>query len=416
METRVVSGLRYSVPYECADSNNYIIAIQAPVDIPAPHPHDRALLRPLSTLGKPKFADASISFLRRTEYISSHTSKSRFESTTSKSLISNTGTRTRKVASTLDKESPSAIKAAIEDSFKIAANSLKNKHAIQHPNPNKRNLKVLEAYPLLPDDKASTDAGGFCEVKFFTNPVPPSLSYDARLEVALLKPLEQTEAEEALKNALQEAHDLDPHRNPAPENVLNYDYFLPSSTSDVKSIKRKFNVLDPDRDSASLYTTKNADGEGCFRYKKIRAYESTKPPSSNQEDKYDIVVLALHDGTDGEHQRAAHYYPLVQKIVIKPQRNKHIEMRRQRLDVGEQEGEGGMDYIELGVVDPDEATEAMRSEWREYPFGKPVEPDEEGEGEGEAEAENDDNRVTAEVVVGSSQGIEEDADADGDEE
>jgi len=348
-------------------------AIQAPIETPAPHPHDRALLRPLASLGKPKFADAQISFLRRTEYISSHTSKSRFESTTSKSLTSGTGNRIRKPAPAQDVESPAAIKKAIENSFIVARNSLKEKSKIRHPNPNKSHLSVVDAYPLLPDDNAWTDAGGYCEVKFFTNPVPPSTTYDDRLEVALLKPLEPTEAEEARRQALQEAYDRDPRRHPAPEIVLNYDFFLPQETSDVKNIKRKFNTLDPEHDSADLYTSKNDDGTQCFRYKKIRAYESVQPAGS-AEGKYDTVVLAIHDGKDGEHVKAVHYYPLVQKIVIKPQRNKHIEMKRLRLNENEQDNEG-MDFIELEVVEPSEDVENMRKEYREFPYGKPQEED-----------------------------------------
>lgn len=272
----------------------------------------------------------------------------------------------------------------------------------------------MDAYPLLPDDNAWTDAGGYCEVKFFTNPVPPSMTYDDRLEVALLKPLEPTEAEEARRQALQEAYDRDPRRNPAPETILNYDFFLPQSTSDVKNIKRKFDTLDPEHDSADLYTHTNEDGTQCFRYKKIRAYESIQPAGS-QEGKYDTVVLALHDGKDGEHQRAVHYYPLVQKIVIKPQRNKHIEMKRLRLSENEQENDG-VDFIELEVVEPSEQVESMRREFKEFPYGRPQEEEEvevveeiakagyEGQ---EKEKENGNG-----VAKGESDGGDEDAEGD----
>lgn len=400
------------------------LAIQAPIEIPQPHARDRALLRPLSTLGKPKFADAQISFLRRTEYISSHTSKSRFESTTSKSLTSGTGNRLRKAApTTQDKESPAAIKQSIEDSFKIAQSSMKEKHKIQHPNPNKRHLRVVDAYPLIPDDNAWTDAGGYCEVKFFTNPVPPSTTYDSRLEVALLKPLEPTEAEEARRQALQEAYERDPRRHPAPETILNYDFFLPENTSDVKNIKRKFNTLDPERNSEELYTHKNVeDGQPSFRYKKVRTYESIQPFGS-QEGKYDTVVLSIHDGKDGEHVRAVHYYPLVQKIVIKPQRNKHIEMKRLRLSERE-EGDEGMDFIELEVGEPSEQVERLRREYREFPYGRPQEEGEDEEGVQEGEvleeiARNGYEGQENENGIGKAKGnsdAEGEEDAEGDEE
>src|ERR1700709_2551482 len=147
------------------------IAIQAPLHPPVPHPHDRALLKPLSTLGKPKFSDSGVSFLRRTEYISSYQSKSRFDSTTSKSLIDKTGVRSKKAAFNLDKESLEYIKSQIEKGFQIAESYVREPTRVRHPT--KRNVKLLEASPVDADRDGFGDAGGYITMKFLTNPVPP---------------------------------------------------------------------------------------------------------------------------------------------------------------------------------------------------------------------------------------------------
>ncbi|KAH0296798.1 Paf1 complex protein, partial [Aureobasidium melanogenum] len=58
-------------------------AIMAQDPPPSLHPKDRALLKPLSALGKPTAMNNGVSFLRRTEYISSNAAAvQRFESST----------------------------------------------------------------------------------------------------------------------------------------------------------------------------------------------------------------------------------------------------------------------------------------------------------------------------------------------
>merc|ERR1712093_501029 len=134
-------------------------SIQAPLHPPPIHAHDRALLRPLASLGKPKFSDSGVSFLRRTEYISNASKPNRFESTTSRSLIDKTGSRNKRAPVNADKESPEYIKSQAEKSFTIAANMLNSVRDIRHPG-GKTNLRVLEAYPILPDLDSFPDAGG----------------------------------------------------------------------------------------------------------------------------------------------------------------------------------------------------------------------------------------------------------------
>ncbi len=358
-------------------------AIQAPLHAPPPHPHDRALLRPLSTLGKPKFSDTGVSFLRRTEYISSYTSKSRFDSTTSRSLIDNTGARTRKPAQNINRESLAYIKSQIEKSFQTAASNVENPAKVRHPtNPN---LKFVSAHQLLPDLDAFPDAGGYITVKFLTNPVPPSSTYDVRLEASLLKPVPPTEEEEAAKDAAREAHERDPDRVPAPEDRIEYELFLTETPEEALMFKRKFDMYDPERDDEDLYPSKTSGGTGCFRFKRIRAYESAHQTGSILDKYDDEVMIVVHDGSDGHHQKAAYYYPIVQKTQIRPQRQKNIQ--KQKMGFANTNDDKVTDFVDMRIEDPDEQMVAARDVYKTHPYGKDEPADEDGVGDDEREAE-----------------------------
>jgi RNA polymerase II-associated factor 1 len=357
-------------------------AIQAPLNAPAPHPHDRALLRPLSTLGKPKFSDTGVSFLRRTEYISSYTSKSRFDSTTSRSLIDNTGSRVRKPAQNVDKESPAYIKSQVEKSFQIALSNVKNPTQVRHPT--NGNLKIVSAHELLPDLDAFPDAGGYITVKFLTNPVPPSTTYDIRLENSLLRPVPPTDEEQAAKNAAREAHERDPERVPPPDETIEYEFFLTETPEEALTFKRKFDVFDPEKDDEELYPNKTNAGTGCFRFKRIRAYESAHQTGSIFDKYDDEVMIAVHDGSDDHHQKAAYYYPIVQKTAIRPQRTKNIQKQKMGFS-SVNEDEKITDFVDMRIEDPDEQMVAARNVYKEHPYGK----DEPAEEDGAANDDDD---------------------------
>ncbi|KAH8767938.1 Paf1-domain-containing protein [Hyaloscypha sp. PMI_1271] len=360
-------------------------SIQAPLHPPQPHPHDRALLRPLSTLGKPKFSDSGVSFLRRTEYISSYTSKSRFESTTSRSLIDNTGNRAKRAPGNVDKESPEYIKSQAVKSFQIAANYLKNPNQVRHPT--KRNVKLLDANPLLPDLDSFPDAGGYVTIKFMTNPVPPSTTYDIRLENSLLKPMDVTEEEEAAKAAAAELYNKDPEHYPPPDNTIEYEFFMTDTQSEALAFKRKFDALDPEKDSEEIYTQKNGAGDGCIRFKRVRAYESAFATGSAAE-KYEEVIIAVHDGKDGLRQKGAYYYPIVQKSGIRPQRQKNIDARRR---FTQEEPKRQTDFLDMRVDEPFEDLRGQRDVYRTEPFGHEVEEEggDAGQADGTTEQRND---------------------------
>lgn len=279
-----------------------------------------------------------------------------------------------------DKESPEYIKAQVEKSFEIAAKNIELK-SVQHPS--KRNLKLVDAHPLLPDLQGFPDPGGYATIKFTTNPVPPSSTYDSRLECSLLMPTEVSAAETERRRIMTEAHEMDPERNPPPEATHEYEFFMPENLQTARNFKRKFDTLDPERDDDELYTSVASDGvTGCFRFKRTRAYES-QMFSGSQEGKYDDeVVIALHDGNDGIHSRGAYYYPLVQKISIRPQRQKNINLRRGGFGATQEESAvASFEAIDMTVGAPTAKDVRDREMFAVHPYGSEDEDDADGEGE-----------------------------------
>ncbi|EHK98383.1 putative RNA polymerase II-associated protein 1 like protein [Glarea lozoyensis 74030] len=214
---------------------------------------------------------------------------------------------------------------------------------------------------------AFPDAGGYVTVKFLTNPVPPSTTYDVRVENSMLVPIDPPEEEQAAKQAAQEAHNADPEHNPPPENTLEYELFMPETVDAALNYKRKFDILDNDHQEEDLYTDKQGNGEGCFRFKRVRAYESATSAGTYEEKYDDEVIIALHDGKDGRLQKGAYYYPIVQRISIRPQRQKNIDKRMGRMQSQQEEV---TDYMDMRIEDPDAEVIATRTVFRDYPYGE----------------------------------------------
>lgn len=274
----------------------------------------------------------------------------------------------------MDKESPEYILAAVQRSFEIAAANVANPLRLRHPT--KRNVKLVSSHPMIPDLNALNDAGGYITIKFQNNPVPPSKTYDIRLESGMLRPFVSSEAATAAHEKAVAAHERDPSRNPHPGPNQDYEFFLPETTADAVKFKRKVDVYDLEsKDNDDMYTYTNQSGEKCFRFKRVRAYETSQETQIQGADRWNSeVAIAVNDGSDGVHQRAAYLYPLVLSTKIRPQRSKNID--RQRFG-GEAEEEDVVDFLDVMVREPDEGEIAARRKWAEFPNGD----GEESEGE-----------------------------------
>ncbi|KAK4241680.1 hypothetical protein C8A03DRAFT_30121 [Achaetomium macrosporum] len=403
-------------------------SIQAPAQPPPVHPHDRLLLRPLSTLGKPKIGDTAVSFLRRTEYISSVSSvqpKPRpsdhgFLKPSSGNAVKRP--EKRKASPEPDKGTPTWIKRRIEKSFEIAAANLADRSRVKHPS--KRNLKVVDAFPVLPDLEAFPDSGAYVTVKFTTNPVNKSDSYDTRLLSGIFKPIERTAAEDQLYEAAKAAWERDPSK-PKPTQMMNYDLFLPADTLTGENFRAKFDVNNPDRDSRSLYTSN--DSGGSFRFPRVRAYETAQEKEMDHDNKYDEeVILAYRDDGDGEDnsgapRKAVYYYPVMLRTTIRSRRTKNIA---RTIGLAGDEEERPVDELQVRVDDPSEGLKEHLERYKQQPVGDLPEDDEEEEEEhrngGQRGSERDGGSASPETngaqANGEGRDDDDDQDAEGDED
>ncbi|KAM5351409.1 hypothetical protein ACJ41O_004132 [Fusarium nematophilum] len=349
-------------------------SIQAPAHAPALHPHDRPLLRPIAALGKPKVAEANVSFLRRTEYISSTVTK-RHDGPTPRALLSraNKGRRVEPAA-----DSPHVIKRKIDLSFEHAEQDLKDPKRVKHPT--KKHLKLVDASPLIPDLDAFPDSGAYVTLKFHQNPVPASSEYDKRLLSGLFRPIDRTPQEEEAYDLALAAHEQDPLNNPKPQNLMNYDYYLPHSTGAGERFRRKFDVENPDHNDEELYTHET-DAGGCFQYNRLRAYETSQETELDHSTKFEEeIILAYNEDTFYPNQKGVYYYPVMQKSVIRPQRTKNIARK-----IGIAEEEQTIDQLDITVEDPTEDMRDAMKEYHKHPLGW-------GQGDEEGEEHEDEHR------------------------
>lgn len=320
-------------------------------------------MRPLAALGKRKAAESNVSFLRRTEYISSLTSK-RVESSNPRALL-NAARKPARRSPERAADSPQVIKRKIDRSFDLAEEELEERNRKRVKHPSRKDLELVDAAPLLPDLQAFPDSGAFVTIKFGTNPVSNTAEYDKRLLSSLFKPIERTEAEEEAFEAALEAHTRDPERFPKPHNLMNYDFFLPSGKSTGTNFHRMFDVNDPDHEDESLYTHETDTG-GCFQFNRVRGYETTQELEFDHTTKYsNEILLAQSDEDAFPRQKAVYYYPVLQKSTIRPQRTKNIA----RTIGFNDEDEQIVERMDITVQDPNEDMLAAMQKYSEHPFG-----------------------------------------------
>nr|POE94259.1 rna polymerase ii-associated protein 1 like [Quercus suber] len=327
------------------------------------HPADRALLKPLSSLGKANAAANGVSFLRRTEYISS-SNPQHFSSSTSKDLLRLKGDAKRRKINA-DKEDPINILRNIVKGFDIAypqdayqgqdsTSAIRGapvtdneSRAWSNPkHPSNPKLQLLDSYPVLPDLDALPASGFFTIVKFTSNPTPQGEVYDARLDAAILRPVSNEQADARFQRQLEEWDPSSGKQRPIPE--YEYEYFLPDSTAAMRNFKRKYNVNDPARDSPGLYTDGHTNdaaaaddddddddnaGSGTarnFKFSRLRRYETYRQAGNADNAYNENVVLALHDAdldnanargrTAPRLKKGAYLYPVVQTTHLRAKR------------------------------------------------------------------------------------------------
>ncbi|KAK3679362.1 hypothetical protein LTR78_000923 [Recurvomyces mirabilis] len=308
------------------------------------HPADKALLKPLSALGKANANQGGVSFLRRTEYTSSQNPQ-HFASNTSKDIMRVRNDAKRRKLGATDKEDPINIIRNIVKGFDIAypADAYKGDDSTNNirgaavtdaemkawanpKHPTKSDVKLLDSYPVLPDLDALPTNGAYLVVKFQSNPLS-SESYDRRLDTAMLRPVDNPQAQAEYNRKLEQWDPSSSRPQPLPE--FDYEYYVANDEGALRGIKRKFDVNDPDNEDPDLYTEDLDEGRRGFTYGRVRTYETYNQHGNGTSFYNDSVALALHDpdmevgvvpGVTKRLAKAAYYYPIVQRTALRPKR------------------------------------------------------------------------------------------------
>ena len=353
-------------------------AIQAPLSIPPTHPKDRPLLRPLSELGKPKYAAGGHSFLRRTEYIATGESRSR------DAIINRNAAKPpikKRKQSDTSKDDPVSILRSTVKGFDIAYpqdaytgpdgedNKIRGSEptpaeieAWKRPrHPTNPELKLLDSYPLLPDFDAVPDSGSYQIFKFTANPTQTIEVRDTRMDVGLLSVMDLSPQAQALMqeeyNTKLAAHQTDPIRIPMPAPLFSYRFFLPQTEAGTSDIKKKLAG-----DNLGYEDAETADES--VRFDHLRIYDTSRAVM-NADYLYKEVAIALRDPESDETgssrlEKAAYYYPLGIKSQLKPRRNKNLAQLG--LARGNEEEEDIIDGVYVSVREPTEAEKERRAE------------------------------------------------------
>lgn len=330
----------------------------------------------MSTLGKSKIDDTSVSFLRRTEYISATVSKPKTDIFLKSSNAARNRPEKRKASPEPDRGTPTWIKRRIEKSFDVAAANLADRTRVKYPTNSKRNIKVVDAFPLLPDIESFPDSGAYVTIKFANNPVDSSNVYDTRLLSGVLKPIERSRVEQDKWDAAFAAYESDPKNNPRPSNMMNYDYYLPPDLETGNRFRAKFDIDNANRDIPELYNSfyvHDKERVPCFKFSRLRAYETVQETEMDHDTKYDDEVILAYRGDetaergkdDDSAQKAVYYYPVMQKSTIAVQRNKNIARTHGIVDEDEQH----VDELEVTIKDPDAELKAELDRFKNKPRG-----------------------------------------------
>lgn len=373
-------------------------AIHAPVTAPPVHPKDKNLLRPLSELGKPKYAPGGYSFLRRTEYISSEQSRSRIDPGSSKASLPKNILKFRKPTDTTKDEPVNVLRAVVKgfdianpddayngpdtkDKVKGSVASPAELEAWKYPrHPANAQLKLIDAYPIMPDLDSLTDSLSYMVAKFTANPTQSTDSRDIRLDAGLLQPLDLAPDVEAEWKAKLAAYEADSLHNPNPGGPpYSYSLFLPADEATANNMLMNLDVDNPEKDDPALCIRKDKNGLGSHRLENIRTYETGRQTGTSAHP-FREVALALHDpefedrtkaaGINGVHptagrlKKAAYYYPVVQKTQLKPRRKKNLGQLGSTHQIAEADEDDKVDVIDVTIRDPDETESARRASHR----------------------------------------------------
>lgn len=277
-----------------------------------------------------------------------------------------------------------------------------------------RGLKVMEAFPVLPDlDAFPGDSAAYVTYKFAHPPIPNNKEgYDKRLQTSVLRFSGRSAEEEEAYITRVQAYERDPENNPKPLNQVHFELYLAPDLNAADKFRAKLDLNNPNRDDESFNVpnTFRDDGTPCFKYQWARSYLSTVEHDGDQNTKYkEEVGFAIDPET-----KTAWYYPSMQRNRLEPPRRIYNVDQRNKTEI---------DAYEFVPVEPSEELRTRMERWKSEPRWNP---DLEEEGRDDAENASQDDvgsrRGESEEPTGNGRGYgegrrdESEQDAEGDEE
>lgn len=368
----------------------------APENPPPVDPADLSLLMSPEQLRNPAPKNANVSFLRRTQYISS----GRAQDGSPKSPFSpappvpaaGTSIPSRPAPGPKTKfarDDPVHVKKYIQKGFDIAYPGSKHTgedtpsrikglpptkadiDAWANPvHPDNPKLKPVGFYPVIPDLNGFPDPGGYLQFKFDKPPTQLRKDMnDERMDVGVLYPSAPEERvcqDHAAKEAL---HKANPDRYPDPGPIpWDYDLFLPENAETTQQIKNSLDVSNPNRVDESNYTHENTEQLKYHRYDRVRTYATAKQ-LLNTEQRYKDIALTLFDPDEATEddkerfrskQKGAYYYPIIGKSRLKPERARTIAQAG-LAPTQPKSKEDQIHQLQVVVRDPDETETYKRA-------------------------------------------------------
>lgn len=265
-----------------------------------------------------------------------------------------------------DRDSPAYIKRKIDASFATAQRYLTGPGTAKHPT-RKTARPRHPPMPLVPDLNSFPDSGAYVTIKFATNPVPKSSSYDRRVAAGIFRPLERTEEEEAAYLAAVQDWEASGRRGAAPQLPTNYDFYLTDGAGSAGNFRRKLDLSDPRGGEEELYTNRGSGGgggTGVFSYRRLRAYETAKEQELDHATKYDEEVLVAFEEAG---KAKASFLPVMQRTTLQPQRAKNIA----RTVGAQDERDNVIDQLDIRIEEPTEEILQVMRQYREDPTWNP---------------------------------------------
>ena len=198
--------------------------------------------------------------------------------------------------------------------------------------PDKKHLKPVAFYPVLPDFEAATAIGSSWNLLRFDKPPLPAVKghRDNRIDAAFLMTQEHPE-KKAQWDAAKTAFDADPNKYEDPGNQpMVWSLLLPRDQSSTAPIRKIFNSQDPDHDNQTLLARvgeRSRDDHLRITLDRAKFYSNAQSQDKEVGRHTRQLVLTLKN-QDSRSPAEAHYYPIGQANLLKSDRGKLGQQQR----------------------------------------------------------------------------------------